>query len=261
MKSIILVDMDGTITEPRQKIERPMIDSIRCKSKDYDFGIVTGSDMDYVQQQCADLLTFEAMDLNKLHIFPCNGTKHYKWDTTSYKLQSQADMRETLGHEKYKNILMKVFYEQMNLLVDHTALPYTGTFLQYRGSLLNWCPIGRDADNSQRRIFEELDKEKGIREKLKENFQMYLTNYVVGGTIALGGSTSFDIYPNGWDKTYVLRHLEEYDEIYFIGDRCREGGNDKALYDALSVKPKRAFETTNTDQTREIICRIYPFDE
>jgi len=261
MKSIILVDMDGTITEPRQAIDYPMVHSIRCKSKDYDFGIVTGSDFDYVQQQCDLLLTFEWMDLAKLQIFPCNGTKHYKWKGTEYELVEQADMVSEISHEKYRKIIMRALYEQNCLLASHPELPLTGTFIQYRGSLLNWCPIGRTANNEQRKAFVELDEKHGIRDKLKKSLQETLDGYDIPCSVALGGSTSLDIYPNGWDKTYVMKYLDGYDEVYFIGDRCREGGNDKALYDLLSAKPKRAFETTSPEQTREIISRIYPFEE
>ena len=36
-----------------------------------------------------------------------------------------------------------------------------------------------------------------------------------------GGQISFDVFPNGWDKTYCLRHLkgEAFDEIHFFGDK------------------------------------------
>ena len=40
----------------------------------------------------------------------------------------------------------------------------------------------------------------------------------VGLMIALGGETSFDIYPIGWDKTYAMKHFKGY-KIYFIGSR------------------------------------------
>jgi phosphomannomutase len=80
-------------------------------------------------------------------------------------------------------------------------------------------------------------------------------DYELDITVALGGSTSFDIYPNGWDKTYVLRHLEEFKNVYFVGDRCKDGGNDKALYDVLR-KTNTSFETESPKQTMEIIENI-----
>ena len=40
-----------------------------------------------------------------------------------------------------------------------------------------------------------------------------------GVEVKLGGSTSFDIFPKGWDKTYVMNHLDNYSHIYFVGDK------------------------------------------
>ena len=72
--------------------------------------------------------------------------------------------------------------------------------------------------------------------------------------MALGGSTSFDIYTTGWDKTYCLTWFG--DRIcWFVGDKCKEGGNDKQLYDTL-VKSGRAFESTGPEDTEAIIKGI-----
>ena len=256
MKSIILADMDGTLTEPREKILRPMIDAIKTKTKECDFGIVTGSDMAYVQQQCEPLLTFETADLSKIHLFPCNGTKEYRFVGTRYELQSQVAMINEIGYDKYRFLVRRLFNLQAHIASQYKDLDLTGVFFQYRGSLLNWCPIGRLADSEQRARFVELDRAQSLRIDLKKQLEGMIKDYNIPVTIALGGSTSFDIYPHGWDKTFVLKHLSQYDKIYFIGDRCQEGGNDKALYDALSAIPGRAFETNSPEQTIEIIKSI-----
>ena len=70
-------------------------------------------------------------------------------------------------------------------------------------------------------------------------------------TCALGGDTSFDIYPVGWDKTYCLRHFQDY-EVWFVGDRCEENGNDKQIYDNLQPKG-RSFKTDGIQKTKKII--------
>ena len=51
--------------------------------------------------------------------------------------------------------------------------------------------------------------------------------------VKYGGDTSFDIFPFGWDKTYVLDKTEtfsDYDKIWFIGDRCNPDGNDYEIF-------------------------------
>jgi phosphomannomutase len=74
----------------------------------------------------------------------------------------------------------------------------------------------------------------------------------------LGGSTSIDIYPHGWDKTYALNHYDDNNLFWFVGDRClQETGNDKPLYDKLnSIRKNTAFQTNGPNQTIQIIKDI-----
>jgi phosphomannomutase len=53
---------------------------------------------------------------------------------------------------------------------------------------------------------------------LQEKFADY------GLTFAIGGQISFDVFPNGWNKTYALRHVENegFEEIHFFGDKTSE---------------------------------------
>ena len=49
---------------------------------------------------------------------------------------------------------------------------------------------------------------------------------------SIGGQISFDVFPEGWDKTYCLKFIPEgeYDEIHFFGDKTFEGGNDFEIF-------------------------------
>ena len=57
---------------------------------------------------------------------------------------------------------------------------------------------------------------------------------------SIGGQISFDVFPQGWDKTYCLQHVEneknlpggvDYTTIHFFGDKTYKGGNDFEIYD------------------------------
>jgi len=39
-------------------------------------------------------------------------------------------------------------------------------------------------------------------------------------TFSIGGQISFDVFPEGWDKTFCLQYLPhaDFDEIHFFGD-------------------------------------------
>ena len=43
----------------------------------------------------------------------------------------------------------------------------------------------------------------------------------LGLTYSIGGQISFDIFPDGWDKTYCLQFVEAdgFEEIHFFGDK------------------------------------------
>jgi len=72
--------------------------------------------------------------------------------------------------------------------------------------------------------------------------------------VALGGSTSFDIYPSGWDKTYVINHLDDYEQIMFIGDKCDLGGNDHAIYTLLNNgSNSQSYSVHNPEDTIRVI--------
>ncbi|KAB2595780.1 hypothetical protein D8674_031230 [Pyrus ussuriensis x Pyrus communis] len=51
-------------------------------------------------------------------------------------------------------------------------------------------------------------------------------------TFSIGGQISFDVFPQGWDKTYCLRYLGDFQEIHFFGDKTYKGGNDHEIYES-----------------------------
>ena len=83
MRKIVLFDMDGTLTPARKQIEPDMIRALKFLEKEYEIGIVTGSDFEYVRQQINPALDIGGIRLSTLHIFPCNGTKYYKWENNN----------------------------------------------------------------------------------------------------------------------------------------------------------------------------------
>lgn len=85
--------------------------------------------------------------------------------------------------------------------------------------MLNVSPIGRNCSYDERVDFNNYDKEHKIREKLVEALQKEFEDFNL--TFAIGGMISIDIFPQGWDKTYSLRHVQDegFEEIHFFGDK------------------------------------------
>ena len=252
--TIVLFDMDGTLTPPREKIKNDVIQALKELSNYSRIGIISGSDLDYIHQQCGDMFSIGGVPVDKVDILPCNGTKLLKWDGTSHVMTHEADMLKQIGPQAYRKILSLLFSQQADIATFYPDLPFTGVFFQYRGSLLNWCPIGRLANLEQRAVWKKCDTTYNIRGAYMDTLEKFIGNNNFPITVALGGTTSFDIYPDGWDKTYGLRHYENV-ETFFIGDRCEEGGNDWHIYNALS-NSGNAWKTKSPEETITIIKQL-----
>jgi len=249
---IVLFDMDGTLTEPRGLFDTELLLSLRKLSQHTEIGILTGSDLKYIESQLLRLLKFSEIRF-KLHLLPCNGTKYYKppvYSKDEFTLVSENDMAAELSDSCLKELFRILTKSQAS--VCYEQIPLTGHFIDYRGSMINWCPIGRNATAKQREEFVAFDKERNFRKRLMDNLKTKISLRCPNKIdVKLGGETSFDIYPIGWDKTYGLKHFSDY-ECWFVGDRCFPGGNDYEIYEKLSVNG-RAFKTSDTIETGIII--------
>jgi len=111
--------------------------------------------------------------------------------------------------------------------------------------MLNVSPIGRNCSQKEREEFEVYDKEHNIRpvmvKVLEEKFKDFNIKFSIGGQI------SFDVFPIGWDKTYCLKHLEDYEPIYFFGDKTSPGGNDYEM--TISPRVKKAYTVESPNDT------------
>ena len=225
-----------------------------------DVGIVSGSPFDYIQEQCSVL--FEKNNenyFNDLWILPCNGTQKYSYLLDRWNLEFSLDMRGHLPVDVYTTLMRLLIEKQYicSLLSAAYDYPHTGHFISYRGSMINWCPVGRNANHQDREKFSLADKKYSIREKVLEKL-LSVPELAQNLSFSLGGSTSIDIYPHGWDKTYALKHYDKNNLFWFVGDRCLQAsGNDKPLYDKLnSIRKNTAFQTNGPNQTIQLIKDI-----
>ena len=105
----------------------------------------------------------------------------------------------------------------------------------------------RNCSQAERDEFEKLDNEHGWRKAMVATLQDKFKDY--GLTYSIGGQISFDVFPQGGDKTYCLKFLreEDWDEIHFFGDKTFEGGNDYEIFNS----PRTIGHTvTSPDDTR-----------
>ena len=217
MKSIVLFDVDGTLTPSRQKIDSEMIRALELLRTKHTIGIVGGSNYEKQKEQLG-----EAIKLFDF-VFSENGLDAYGEGGLNFFSQSFV---EHIGQKSY-NELVNFCLEYISKL----DIPKkTSIFIELRKGMVNVSPIGRSCSLKDRAEFEELDAKFEIRKKfitsLKERFSH------LNLTFSIGGQISFDVFPTGWDKTFCLRHLKAkgFDTFYFFGDKTAPGGNDHEIY-------------------------------
>ena len=264
MSTICLFDMDGTLTPAREKMPDSVFKALKDLGEVADVGIVSGSPYGYIAEQAGEFLSwFDVPEIKgnpgeaglaTTKIMPCNGTQVWESTGSGYREVYCADMISHIGDSTYRNIILacnQVHNTYLSGWYENDLPPITGNFLSYRKSLLNFCPPGRDSDNNDRERFAKFDKEYNVRNILLDSLYAAFSQLGIEGVVCtLGGNTSIDIYPSGWDKTYCLNHLSGYNHITFVGDRCDPKGNDHALYQALAPF---SWEVKSTEETVDII--------
>jgi len=252
---LVLFDVDGTLTEARRPIEKTMLKALRELSRYAEIGFLTGSGLEYIKEQLWPALADPIIRQN-CHLLPCNGTEYvipYGDEEVIFNSMSKEHMIDSVGKEDFQKLMSALCKLQYQIVEENTDLPLTGNFVQNRGSMINWCPIGRNAQQEERNIFTALDDLYGIRKKFLNMLTEYTLAAKIDVTVKLGGNTSFDIFPNGWDKTFALTHFDDPSWIFwFVGDRCNPTGNDYEIF--LKFKDTgRAFEVGSPKETVEII--------
>ena len=218
---VVLFDVDGTLTESRQLIKPNMeillLEKLKTKVK---VGLVSGSDLKKLAEQMGGEDVIHKFD----YVFPENGLVAYQ----DGNLIEKMDISKYMGEEK----LQKFINFCLHYMADLNLPIKRGTFIEFRNSLINICPVGRSCSQEQRIQFHQLDLEQGIRRKFVEVLNEKFPENSFGLHFAIGGQISIDAFPTGWDKRFCLRHIEGhgFNEIHFYGDRTEEGGNDYQLY-------------------------------
>ncbi|KAI0726738.1 eukaryotic phosphomannomutase [Fomitopsis betulina] len=219
-KKLILFDVDGTLTLARKAITPEMLRLIRALRKKYVIGVVGGSDLVKVTEQ---LTTPESVASDEFdYLFAENGLTAFKLGTS---LPTQSFIK-FLGEERYKPLVNFI----LHYIADLDIPIKRGTFVEFRNGMINVSPIGRNASYQERLDFLEYDTKHGVREAFVKALRERFSDY--GLTFSIGGQLSFDVFPDGWDKTYCLRHVkdEHFEEIHFFGDKTYKGGNDHEIF-------------------------------
>ena len=254
-KTIILFDVDGTLTDPRKFIKKNMLEEIKkLKSiNDLDIAIVGGSNLDKQKEQLGNK-NLELFD----YIFSENGLVSLINNNGNLTNFHSNSFQDYLGIKNYEYLINSCFEK----LIELKPPVKTGTFIESRTGMINVSPVGRNCSQKQREQFFEIDKTNKYREDLIKflkdkwiNLQNNSEREVPNLSFSIGGQISVDIFPEGWDKTYCLQFIKDkYDRILFFGDKTSEGGND---YEIFSNPLTEAYTVESPEDTIKVLNELF----
>ncbi|KAG1673954.1 hypothetical protein FOA52_015710 [Chlamydomonas sp. UWO 241] len=238
-KVLALFDVDGTLTMPRKEATPDMVAFMQDLRKHVTVGIVGGSDLIKISEQLG------ASCINEYdYVFSENGLMAHK----AGQLLAVQSIKKHLGEDRLKQFINFV----LHYIADLDIPIKRGTFIEFRAGMLNVSPIGRNCSQEERDEFEKFDQTAGVRKAmvavLREKFGDY------GLTFSIGGQISFDVFPQGWDKTYCLQFVPEFDEVHFFGDKTYEGGND---FEIFSSERTIGHTVTSPEDTRAQCTELF----
>ncbi|CAN1236982.1 PMM [Linum grandiflorum] len=202
---IALFDVDGTLTAPRKGVTPKMFEFMQQLRKVVTVGVVGGSDLSKISEQLGSTVITDYD-----YVFSENGLVAHKAGSL-------------VGTQEFINFTL-------HYIADLDIPIKRGTFIEFRSGMLNVSPIGRNCSQEERDDFEKYDKVHNIRPKMVDLLREKFAHLNL--TFSIGGQISFDVFPQGWDKTYCLRYLDEFTEIHFFGDKTYKGGNDHEIYES-----------------------------
>lgn len=235
----ILLDVDGTITEPRLPITPEMYNLIRSIT-DAKVYLVTGSNIEKTIEQCGDLIDYVS------GTFACSGNAFY----VGRRLVFQNNWSPP------NNVINWLQSE----LAKSTYPARAGNHIEIRPGSLNFSIVGRNANHVERQDYKLYDLANHERLRIAGRFEKKFGNL----TAKIGGDTGIDIAPKGNDKSQVFKYLAPLiwlhtGNVYFFGDRIAPSGNDEPLATILTSSLGRVatcVEVTGPAMTANLINQI-----
>ena len=235
MYKVIAFDLDGTLTESKQKIDDKTARFLAKIALDYEVAIITGGTMKQIETQVLENLP-DGIE-NKLHLMSCSGAIYEKFGVLQYKYEIPKIQREVISS------VIKVTAESLGLWEEKTL----GDVIEDREAQITFSALGQRARLADKKAWDDTgNKRKSLVNALKKVFPDY--------SIRSGGLSSVDISQEGIDKEFALKQLMKLNninasEILYIGDKFRPGENDyPALVAGVTclrvLKPEDTIELT-----------------
>ena len=214
MVKLIAFDLDGTLTQHKTKLDEKNRDVLdKLKMTGYKL-IMVGAG------QCMRI--FNQMDGYPIDIIGNYGLQHSRYNEATKTLDTVYDITLPCDRES-------VYRRVSAMREKYGFTEYTGESVEFHPSgCVTFAILGTKAKAEDKLAFDpDRSKRRKIYDDVVKNFSEY--------TVFVGGSSSFDMAPNPYNKYYALdkyckEHGYAHDEVVFVGDDYGTGGNDESVY-------------------------------
>jgi starch phosphorylase len=221
-KKLIAFDVDGTLSEPRQKISRKIAKLLSKLLETKKVIIISGGAFSHITHQVLEplnkFLDKESPCLKNLILLPTNGGGLYTFD---------GEWKEMFSHklslsEKDQVIKAITAVDQENLELRNNVS--YGLEIQDRDSEITYSALGENAPVALKQTWDpDFKKRLAMQAELMKKLPDF--------EVKIGGTTSIDITPKGMDKAYGIKTLLDYlklnkKDVLFFGDAVYPNGND-----------------------------------
>lgn len=219
-KKLIAFDLDGTLAPSKAPLPDRMAELLNQLLAKFQVCVISGGKYELFQSQLLANLPSEPERLANLHLMPTSGTRYYKFD-----------LKNLAWHEVYAENLTAAqktkIIKALNRGLDELgwrSKEVWGKLVEDRDSQITLSTLGQEAPIEAKEAWDP-DGEK------KQRLRAIIAPMIPEFEVRAAGTTSIDVTSPGIDKAYGMKKLMELlgisrDEIFFIGDRLNEGGND-----------------------------------
>lgn len=251
-KKIVAFDLDGTLAPSKGLMDEKMKEALIELSKIKKIVVISGGSFGQFEKQFLPIFDInkDERDLlfSNLYLLPTSGSKRYEFDN------SINEWIVTDTEEMPSSVRNRVFHIIENIIKEGkykmTPIIPGDNILEDRGTQITISALGQHAPLENKKNW---DPDQTKRKEIKMELEKILPEVEIG----IGGTTSIDILPKGFNKAQGLIRLLnklnlQKEEMLFIGDAIFPGGNDYSPYEAGI----ECIKTSGEDETLEIINNL-----
>ena len=219
---VIVFDLDGTLAVSKTPMSPEMSSSIVELLKKYTVGVISGGSFFQFEKQILSKLTgVESEILQKLLLFPTNGSIFYRYIDAKWQCVYEEKLAD--GEKELISNAWKESIEKTGIILPDNLY---GAVMEDRGTQITFSLCGQSAPVEVKSI---CDPDMAKRSLIREAMLPLLPGF----SVTIAGMTSIDITRAGIDKAYAIGKILEYlkiekENILFIGDKLGTGGNDSS---------------------------------